>query len=248
MSGWQQPTLTSNGTWEVDDFAVRGWDNSTYLAFDGTTKYLNGTNTDRYIEIWIKDGLALGCILLVSSDGYLTTRGTIAYSDDGKTYIDCGTWSADNGNRTTVTCTNNDVHKYFRLFQSTLLIRGATAILLPLHFSSFHPPFSRTSFFPSSDISFLQQYLSSAFLCDSTSRASKESSVLPDHRCSLRRYVLSFPYNSSRDDKTADCLFSYRWPFRAYAGIPRTVLCRGCIRKQNSALFVRDARRSLLLA
>ena len=133
-------------------------------------------------------------------------------------------------------------------FQSTLLIRGATAILSPLHFSSFHPPFSRTSSFPTSDISFLQQYLSSAFLCDSTSRASKESSVLPDHRCSLRRYVLSFPYNSSRDDKTADCLFSYRWPFRAYAGIPRTVLCRGCIRKQNSALFVRDARRSLLLA
>ena len=134
------------------------------------------------------------------------------------------------------------------LFQSTPLIRGATAILSPLHFSSFHPPFSRTSSFPTSDISFLQQYLSSAFLCDSTSHASKESSALPDHRWSLHRYVLSFPYNSSRDDRTADCLFLHRWPFRAYAGIPRTVLCRGCIRKQNSALFVRDARRSLLLA
>lgn len=112
---WQQPILTSNGAWGVDDFAVRGWDNNTYLAFDGTTKYLNGTNTDRYIEIWIKDGLALGEVVLTSSDGYLTTRGIIAYSDDGETYTDCGTWSADNGNKTTVICTNHDVHKYFRL-------------------------------------------------------------------------------------------------------------------------------------
>lgn len=115
MSGWQQPILTSNGTWGVDDFAVRGWNNDTYLAFDGTTKYLNGTNTDRYIEIWIKDGLALGDVALTSSDGYLPTRGILAYSDDGKNYIDCGTWSADNSEQTTVVCTNHDVHKYFRL-------------------------------------------------------------------------------------------------------------------------------------
>ena len=140
------------------------------------------------------------------------------------------------------------IHPAFPISIHAPHTRSDTAILSPLHFSSFHPPFSRTSSFPTSDISFLQQYLSSAFLCDSTSHASKESSALPDHRWSLRRYVLSFPYNSSRDDRTADCLFLHRWPFRAYAGIPRTVLCRGCIRKQNSALFVRDARRSLLLA
>ena len=115
MSSWQQPILTSNGAWGVDDFAVRGMGDSTYLAFDGTDKYLNGTNTDSYIEIWIKDGLALGDVVLTSSDGYLTTHGIIAYSDDGETYIDCGTWSADNGNKTTVICTNHDVHKYFRL-------------------------------------------------------------------------------------------------------------------------------------
>nr|DAN14337.1 MAG TPA: SEX HORMONE-BINDING GLOBULIN TRANSPORT, LAMININ G-LIKE DOMAIN [Caudoviricetes sp.] len=115
MSGWQQPILTSNGAWGVDDFAVRGWSNDTYLAFDGTTKYLNGTNTGRYIEIWIKDGLALSDVVLASSDGYLTTRGIIAYSDDGETYTDCGTWLADNGEQTTVVCTNHDVHKYFRL-------------------------------------------------------------------------------------------------------------------------------------
>lgn len=115
MSSWQQPILTSNGAWGVDDFAVRGWGNNTYLAFDGTTKYLNGTNTDRYIEIWIKDGLSLGDVALTSSDGYLPTRGILAYSDDGKNYTDCGTWSADNGNKTTVICTNHDVHKYFRL-------------------------------------------------------------------------------------------------------------------------------------
>lgn len=115
MSGWQQPILTSNGTWEVDDFAVRGMGNDTYLAFDGTTKYLNGTNTDRYIEIWIKDGLALGDVVLTSSDGYLTTHGIIAYSDDGENYIDCGTWSASNGDMTIVVCTNHDVHNYFRL-------------------------------------------------------------------------------------------------------------------------------------
>ena len=115
MSIWKQPILTSNGTWGVDDFAVRGMGDKTYLAFDGTDKYLNGTNTDRYIEIWIKDGLALGEVVLASSDGYLTTRGIIAYSDDGKSYIDCGTWSADNGNKTTVFCTNHAVHKYFRL-------------------------------------------------------------------------------------------------------------------------------------
>ena len=48
---WEQPTLTSNGTWEVDDFAVRGMGNDTYLAFDGTDKYLNDTNTDKYIEM-----------------------------------------------------------------------------------------------------------------------------------------------------------------------------------------------------
>lgn len=115
MSSWQQPILTSNGTWGVDDFAVRGMGNNTYLAFDGTTKYLNGTNTDRYIEIWIKDGLALSDVMLASSDGYLPTRGIIAYSDDGETYTDCGTWSADNGEHTTAACTNHDVHKYFRL-------------------------------------------------------------------------------------------------------------------------------------
>lgn len=128
MSGWQQPILTSNGTWGVDDFAVRGMGNDTYLAFDGTTKYLNGTNTDRYIEIWIKDGLALGEVVLASSDGYLPTRGIIAYSDDGETYTDCGTWSADNGNKTTVICTNHDVHKYFRLtFKSKCDYKGGNA-------------------------------------------------------------------------------------------------------------------------
>lgn len=128
MSGWQQPILTSNGTWGVDEFAVRGMGNDTYLAFDGTNKYLNGTNTDRYIEIWIKDGLALGAVVLASSDGYLTTHGIIAYSDDGETYIDCGTWSADNGNKTTVICTNHDVHKYFRLtFKSRCDYKGGNA-------------------------------------------------------------------------------------------------------------------------
>lgn len=115
MSGWQQPILTSNGAWGVDEFAVRGMGNDTYVAFDGTTNYLNETNTDRYIEIWIKDGLALGDVSLTSSDGYLTTHGIIAYSDDGETYIDCGTWSASNGEQTTAACTNHDVHKYFRL-------------------------------------------------------------------------------------------------------------------------------------
>ena len=115
MSGWQQPILTSNGAWGVDDFAVRGMGNDTYLAFDGTNKYLNGTNTDRYIEIWIKDGLALGDVVLASSDGYLTTRGILAYSDDGENYTDCGTWSASNGEQTTAVCTNHDVHNYFRL-------------------------------------------------------------------------------------------------------------------------------------
>lgn len=115
MSSWKQPVLKSNGTWGVDDFAVRGMENNTYLAFDGTTKYLDGTNTDRYIEIWIKDGLALSYVVLSSSDGYLTTRGILAYSDDGETYTDCGTWSASNGEQTTAVCTNHDVHNYFRL-------------------------------------------------------------------------------------------------------------------------------------
>ena len=125
---WVQPILTSNGTWEVDDFAVRGMGDGTYLAFDGTTNYLNGTNTDSYIEIWIKDGLALGEVVLMSSDGYLTTRGILAYSDDGKNYIDCGTWSADNGDKTTVICTNHDVHKYFRLtFKSSCDYRSGNA-------------------------------------------------------------------------------------------------------------------------
>lgn len=128
MSSWKQPVLKSNGTWGVDDFAVRGWNNDTYLAFDGTDNYLNGTNTDGYIEIWIKDGLALGEVSLASSDGYLPTRGIIAYSDDGESYTDCGTWSADNGNKTTVICTNHDVHKYFRLtFKSYCDYRSGNA-------------------------------------------------------------------------------------------------------------------------
>ena len=115
-TSWKQPILTSNGTWEVDDFAVRGMGDSTYLAFDGTTKYLNGTNTDSYIEIWIKDGLALNSIILVSSDAYLPTRGTISYSDDGKNYIDCGTWSDTSGGSNTVVAINNhNKHKYFKL-------------------------------------------------------------------------------------------------------------------------------------
>lgn len=127
-TSWKQPILTSNGTWGVDDFAVRGMGDSTYLAFDGTTNYLNGTNTNRYIEIWIKNGLALGDVVLTSSDGYLPTRGIIAYSDDGKTYTDCGTWSADNGERTIVACTNHDVHKYFRLtFKSYCDYRSGNA-------------------------------------------------------------------------------------------------------------------------
>lgn len=128
MSSWQQPILTSNGAWGVDDFAVRGWNSDTYLAFDGTNKYLNGTNTDRYIEIWIKDGLALSNVALASSDGYLTTHGIIAYSDDGESYTDCGTWSASNGEQTIVVCTNHDVHKYFRLtFKSACDYKGGNA-------------------------------------------------------------------------------------------------------------------------
>ena len=94
-----QPKLTSNGAWEVDDFAVRGMGDGTYLAFDGTNNYLNGTNADSYIEIWIKDGLALGDVVLTSSDCHIPTRGIIAYSDDGETYIDCGTWSASSSKR-----------------------------------------------------------------------------------------------------------------------------------------------------
>lgn len=128
MSSWQQPILTSNGAWGVDDFAVRGWNSDTYLAFDGTNKYLNGTNTDRYIEIWIKDGLALSNVALASSDGYLTTHGIIAYSDDGESYTDCGTWSASNGEQTTAVCSNHDVHKYFRLtFKSACDYKGGNA-------------------------------------------------------------------------------------------------------------------------
>lgn len=45
---------------------------------------------------------------------------------------------------------NTDIFR----FQSTPLIRGATASLLPSHFPNLHPFFSRTSLFPSSDIHF----------------------------------------------------------------------------------------------
>lgn len=147
MSSWKQPVLKSNGTWGVDDFAVRGMGNDTYLAFDGTTNYLNGTNTDRYIEIWIKDGLALGDVVLTSSDGYLTTHGIIAYSDDGENYIDCGTWSASNGDRTIVVCTNHDVHKYFRLtFKSKCDYKGGNADISNVTLVEYEIPRNKYSF------------------------------------------------------------------------------------------------------
>ena len=114
---WEQPTLTSNGTWEIDDFAVRGMGSNTYLAFDGTNKYLNKTNKDAQIEIWVKKGIAIDAIWLRSSDYCLPTRGTISYSDDGINYIDCGTWSdiTTHGSGAMANSNNHDVHKYFRI-------------------------------------------------------------------------------------------------------------------------------------
>ena len=114
---WEQPTLTSNGTWEIDDFAVRGMGSNTYLAFDGTNKYLNKTNKDAQIEIWVKKGIAIDAIWLRSSDNCLPTRGTISYSDDGINYIDCGTWSdtTTHGSGAMANSNNHDVHKYFRI-------------------------------------------------------------------------------------------------------------------------------------
>lgn len=114
---WKQPTLTSNGVWEVDDFAVRGMGNGTYIAFDGTNNYLNKTNKDAQIEIWIKKGIAIDAIWLRSSDNYLPTRGTISYSDDGINYTDCGTWSdtTSHGKETMANSNNHDIHKYFKI-------------------------------------------------------------------------------------------------------------------------------------
>ena len=114
---WEQPTLTSNGAWEIDDFAVRGMGSNTYLAFDGTNKYLNKTNKDAQIEIWVKKGIAIDAIWLRSSDNCLPTRGAISYSDDGINYIDCGTWSdtTTHGSGAMANSNNHDVHKYFRI-------------------------------------------------------------------------------------------------------------------------------------
>ena len=119
---WNQPILSANGTIGQDDFAVvsgGGADSNAYLAFDDDiSTYLNAMNADAWLIFYIKNSIKIDTVV-VQSEGYLPARGKLQYSDDGTTWIDCGTWedTEQAGNSATVDCNDKlNPHSYWRLY------------------------------------------------------------------------------------------------------------------------------------
>ena len=114
VSYWVQPTLSSNGTWGVSPVSVRsggGADSNAYVVFSKNTSsssYCDRVNEGAWIEFYVKDTVEIDTLEIVSNDGYLPSSGKLQYSDDGVTYVDCGTWTDTSGSvRATITVTRN---------------------------------------------------------------------------------------------------------------------------------------------
>lgn len=119
---WNQPILSANGTIGQDDFAVvsgGGADSDAYLAFDNdVSSYVNKMNADAWLIFYIKNSIKIDTVVL-QSEGYLPASGKLQYSDDGTTWIDCGTWedTEQAGNSATVDCNDKlNPHSYWRLY------------------------------------------------------------------------------------------------------------------------------------
>lgn len=114
VSYWVQPTLSSNGTWGVSPVSVRsggGADSNAYVVFSKNTSsssYCNKVNEGAWIEFYVNDTIEIDTLEIVSNDRYLPSSGKLQYSDDGVTYVDCGTWTDTSGSvRATITVTRN---------------------------------------------------------------------------------------------------------------------------------------------
>jgi len=117
---WIQPTISSNGTWDESDLAVKSSSGTTnpYRGFnDECNDYADYFDTGSYLDICLKDTIKVDHLNLYCQNNYLPASGLLFYSDDGENYTECGSWTDELGTSTvaTVSCTNSAKHKYWRL-------------------------------------------------------------------------------------------------------------------------------------
>ena len=94
---WQfiQPILSSNGTMGVDDFAVEttSTDTAAYRMFNGSESYYaSGMNEGVTITFYTKAAIRVRKVYIFGTDNRTPSSGTIAHSDDGMNFTDCGGW------------------------------------------------------------------------------------------------------------------------------------------------------------
>ena len=124
---WTQPTLTTNGTMGGSSFAVSTTCevnvSSAWKAFDGSTStygycYFNAPNNNKGDYI-LYNPKPIN-ITQLTINLYIVTQVTVYYSDDGKTFTQCGYLSRGStwGQATVVVNvdTGNTFHKYYKIY------------------------------------------------------------------------------------------------------------------------------------
>ena len=122
---WIEPNMPSNGTWMSDGYSCRGSGldelSDLYKVFNGThTSYLNKFNKGAWIEICLPQATEVAGCYMTSSDGFFPATGDIYYSDDGESYIKCGSWTdtSNSENVTAYVTKGSGAHRIWR-FMST---------------------------------------------------------------------------------------------------------------------------------
>ena len=114
-----QPTLTADGKFGEDAFAVRagGGTQTAWGAFtDVANTYASSISNGSYIDIYTAIPIVIDYIK-ISSDGNMPAHGIIEYSDDGEIFTPCGKWEDRDkkGIWDVAFCDDNSGHCYWRV-------------------------------------------------------------------------------------------------------------------------------------
>ncbi len=116
---WIQPVIGKNGTFGVDDFAVRRSDNSSniYKVFDATD---TGYGSRAYIDFYIKENVSIKSVCVsnvVNSPNASFTGCTLSSSDDGNMFDAIKTTNKDSSSTYTIFDIDGSQPKhYYRIY------------------------------------------------------------------------------------------------------------------------------------
>ena len=114
-----QPTLTADGKFREDVFAVRagGGTQTAWGAFtDDANTRASSINNGSYIDIYTAIPIIVDYIK-ISSNGNMPAHGILEYSDDGEVFTPCGKWKDrdEKGIWDVAFCDDSNGHCYWRV-------------------------------------------------------------------------------------------------------------------------------------